>query len=53
MKFSEDLIPKFKPGQIFSQFNKDINSIDFDDEGKYMVVGANDGSLSLYDLEKG
>lgn len=38
---------------MFKNFQKEINSLDISHDGRYLVVGCEDFSVSLYDLERG
>jgi WD40 repeat protein len=31
----------------------DINSLDFSDDGKYLVTGSDDNVVNLYDVQEG
>jgi len=47
------LIESFKPALVFKNFTKEINSVDISHDGRYLVAGCEDFSVSLYDLERG
>ena len=38
---------------MFKNFKQEINSVDISHDGKYLVAGCEDFSVSLYDLERG
>jgi COMPASS component SWD2 len=50
---SDELLTAFLPAKVFNHYAKEINSIDFSRDGKFMVTGSDDNAVSLYDIEIG
>jgi len=51
--WSDLTIQNLKTTKIFNDATKDINSIDFSKDGKYLVASSDDNRLHLYDMENG
>ena len=50
---TDHVIESLKPALVFKNFKQEINSVDISHDGKYLVAGCEDFSVSLYDLERG
>jgi len=53
IKLTDEVIKSFKCSRIFKDCKADINSLDFSKDGKWLVIGSDDNSVSLYDVETG
>lgn len=65
LALNDYIIESLKPALVFKNFvitksphnkniqQKEVNSIDISHDGKYLVAGCEDNSVSLYDLERG
>ena len=53
VKLTDEVMHSFKCSRVFKDFKADINSIDFSKDGKWLAIGCDDNSVSLYDVEAG
>lgn len=53
MKLDDANIVKFRVAKEFCENKARINSIDFSQDGKYIVTSSDDDTIHLYDCEKG
>ena len=53
LALTDDIMSSFKCCKIFTDAKKNINSLDFSKDGKWLAVGSEDNSVTLYDIETG
>lgn len=53
LQLNDYVCKSLQMGRVFRDNTKEINSIDFSDDGKYLVTGSDDESIHLYDCLEG
>ncbi len=53
LKLTDEVIKSLRCSRVFKENKADINSLDFSKDGKWLVTGSDDHSVTLYDVESG
>ncbi len=53
LRLTDEVMASLRCARVFKESKSEINSVDFSNDGKWLVCGSDDHALFLFDVETG